>query len=354
MSGYIDELVEQALTNPNGAAAPNLVEDLFGDHRRVVGGGTFILDASEDVPCVWGRDDSVLWAAGEPLYIVGPAGVGKTTLMGQLVFARIGLADQVLDWPVEPGLGKLLYLACDRPQQIARAFRRLADEADREILDEQLAVWKGPPPGDIAAHPEMLLQLAQLAGADTIVVDSLKDVAIGISNDEVGAGLNNAVQRCIAAGIEVAGLHHQRKGQDGKKPKTLEDVYGSTWIPAGAGSVILLWGQAGDPLVEFVHLKQPAGEVGPLRVEHDHNTGRTSIFRGFEILRFLRNQPNGTTANAVARQWFEKDPNENECTKARRKLDNLVKLGHAFKRDGEVGGAGGSQPSRYFPVTQTA
>jgi hypothetical protein len=34
-------------------------------------------------------------------------------------------------------------------------------------------------------------------------------------------------------------------------------------ITAGAGSVVLLWGAAGDPIVEWRHLKQPAAEVGP-------------------------------------------------------------------------------------------
>lgn len=350
MSNYTDLIVEQVLNGASGAA-PTLVEDLFGDHRRVVQGGAFILDAPEDVPAVWGRDDAVLWASGEPLYIVGPAGVGKTTLMGQLVFARIGLEARVLDWPVAEGAGKLLYLACDRPQQIARAFRRLADPGQRDLLDERLLVWKGPPPGDLAAHPEMLMQLAELADAGTVVVDSLKDVAIGISNDEVGAGLNNAVQRCIATGIEVAGLHHQRKGQDGKKPKTLEDVYGSTWIPAGAGSVILLWGQAGDPIVELVHLKQPAAEVGPLKVEHDHNTGRSVVTRGFDMLRFLRNQPHGATATDAARQWLEKEaPVPNDVTKARRSLDSLVKKSLAHRKDPELGGSGGTSAARYFAV----
>src|SRR5688500_9512898 len=43
--------------------------------------------------------------------------------------------------------------------------------------------------------------------------------------------------------------------------------------PAGAGSVILLWGEPGGALVDLTHLKQPAGDVGPLRVFHDHATG---------------------------------------------------------------------------------
>ena len=89
----------------------------------------------------------------------------------------------------------------------------------------------------------------------------------------MGGNVNRAVQYVVVEGIEVVGLHHQRKGQGGAKPNGLEDVYGSTWLTAGMGSVVLLWGAAGDPNVELRHLKQPVAEVGPLRIEHDQLTG---------------------------------------------------------------------------------
>lgn len=343
---------EDAIEQARDELATERTPQALGD--RAMPGGAFILDVPTLAPAVWGRDDQVLWAEGEPLYIVGPTGVGKTTLVGQLVFARLGLIDpEVLGWPVTAA-ERILYLACDRPNQIRRAFRRLAHDDWREELDEHLVVWKGPPAQDIARHPESLLALAKAARADTVVIDSLKDVAIGISDDEVGAGLNNAVQRCIAEGVEVLGLHHQRKGQDGKKPKTLEDVYGSTWIPAGAGSVILLWGSAGDLVVEFIHLKQPAAPVGPLQIEHDHAAGRSSLYRGFDALRFLRNQPHGATAADAARQWFEKTaPTDNERKKAQRAFEGLVRKQLAHRQEGSTGGDGGAQGARYFATRAT-
>ena len=113
---------------------------------------------------------------------------------------------------------------------------------------------------------------------DTVFVDSLKDVAVGLADDETGSNVNAEHQRLIAAGIELVPLHHQRKASgDNKKPKKLDDVYGSTFLTAGCGSVILLWGQAGDPIVELRHLKQPAGEVGPLTLIHDHARGEIHI-----------------------------------------------------------------------------
>lgn len=318
---------------------------------RYVAGGGWVLDAPTTIPAIWGSDDQVLWSEGEPLIIVGPAGVGKSTLLHQLVAGRLGLlGGDLLGHPVKEGTGKLLYLASDRPQQIRRAMRRLFLPEHREALDERLIVWPGPPPEDLARHPDRLVCMCAEVGADTVVLDSLKDMAIGISDDEVGAGLNSAIQRAIADDVQVASAHHQRKGkQDGGQPKSLDDVYGSVWLPNGSGSVVLLWGKAGDPIVELLHLKQPAETVGPLKIEHDHTTGRTALHRGRDLLTALRHAPTGLTTKDAARILTEKpDPNENDVAKARRQLDKFVRTGKAHRKDPVLGGPGGTEPARYI------
>ena len=70
------------------------------------------------------------------------------------------------------------------------------------------------------------------------------------------------------SGIQWVGLHHPRKqGNDGsKRVNSLDDIYGSGWLTKGTGSVVSLWGDAGDRVVELLHLKQPADTVGPLTV----------------------------------------------------------------------------------------
>src|SRR4051812_37882823 len=70
---------------------------------RLEPGGDFILDAPDTVPALWGTDDDVLWARGEALMLVGGPGVGKTTIAGQLVRGRLGLADDLLGYPVRAG-----------------------------------------------------------------------------------------------------------------------------------------------------------------------------------------------------------------------------------------------------------
>lgn len=321
---------------------------------RALPGGAFVLNQPEGVPAVWGAGDEVLWAQGESLLIVGPAGVGKTTLALQLVLSLVDVGrSDLLGHPVAalgPG-DRVLYLACDRPAQVARAMRRLVHPEHRALLDERLVVWTGPPPADFARHPEALAALAAKYRAGVVVIDSLKDVALGLSDDETGAGLNSALQRALAEGVEILALHHQRKGQDGRKPHKLEDVYGSTWITAGAGSVLLLWGQAGDPIVELRHLKQPAADVGPLTLEHDHLAGTTSVQAGFDALTCLRHAPSGLTALEVARVMLAgAEPDEVVRRKAKRKLDRLVSDGLAHRSEGRKHGTGGATSDRYHAV----
>src|SRR4051794_35137540 len=83
--------------------------------KRSRNGASFVLDAPSDVPAIWGTGTEVLWADGEALTIVGSQGVGKSTIIQQLVRARLGVGNgEVLGYPVEPGSGRVLYLACDR------------------------------------------------------------------------------------------------------------------------------------------------------------------------------------------------------------------------------------------------
>ncbi len=238
---------------------------------------------------------------------------------------------------VESSTQPVLYFAADRPRQIRRAFRRLFSDVDRSALSDRLLVHTGPPPFDLSRNPRALVEFATKAGVGpggTIVLDSLKDCARDLSKDEAGNAINQALQHAVAARIEVVGLHHQRKAQaDNKKPRTLADVYGSVWITAGAGSVVLLWGDAGDLRIELLHLKQPQDDVGPLELVHDPDAGTVTLDASVDLLHLAKTVPGGlTAAGAASTVYRTKAPDRNQVEKLRRRLDALERGGKLRRR----------------------
>jgi len=321
---------------------------------RVHDGAAFLLAEDETPPAIWGSGDDILWARGEALIIWGPQGVGKTTVAGQLLAGTLGILPEVLGLPVVPTDKRVLYLAMDRPKQARRSLRRLFKPEHAEILRERLVIWTGPPPADFAVVPETMLEMATMFGADVVFVDSLKDAAVGLAKDEVGAGYNRARQLALAEGIEVVELHHPRKaGENGAKPDGINDMYGSTWIPSGAGSAILLWGEAGDAMVEFHHRKQPMNTVGPFKIEHDAHAGLSTVHvddRHDLVALARRCATTGVSAkDAAAALNDTAAPNERQTAAARRKLQDLEKKGMLVVRD-SVGSGGRGNATLWFPA----
>jgi replicative DNA helicase len=316
-----------------------------------VPGGDWVLDAPTDVPAVWGSGERVAWSVGEPAILVGPPGVGKTTIAQDLMLAMTGVRPgPVLGLRVRPVERPILYVAADRPTQAQRSMRRMLGSAFREALNARLLVHRGPLPTLLTEDPRALQRYAERLGVGTVVLDSLKDVAADITKDEGGNAINLALQTLVASGIEALVLHHQRKGAAGeaRKPRGLDDVYGSALITAGAGSVLLAWGDAGDPIVELSHLKQPAVDVGPLEVAIDHDAGSVSLVEGKDALSILRSMPSGIEVRPMAVRLYGSDGRK-EVEKARRKLNALRDDGLAFLRDGPDGG-----PGTYFATPPDA
>lgn len=325
--------------------------------REPVDGATFILDAEPDPEPVWGTGQSVLWAKGEALLIVGPQGVGKSTAAQQIALRRAGLREPALyGYDVAPDDRRVVYLAMDRPAQIRRSLRRMVDEDDRAGLKERLSVWEGPLPVSVLSGPSALADgIADAFGTDvgTVVVDSYKDLAPGLSEDSVGAALNSAMQEVLARGVEWLGLHHQRKANTGNgRPERLEDVYGSVWLTAGTGSVLGLFGQPGAATVEGTHLKQPAERVGPLHIRHDHSGGRSgSVDVEGELLALLADSGEaGVEVDKVAAAFFG-GTDKNAKARASRALHRLgAQLGTVEETPGKRGGVGGGGSSARISI----
>lgn len=243
-------------------------------------GGSFIRSLPEITEAVWGGGTDVVWAKGEPLMLASATGLGKTTLSQALFKAghRIDGMDAVLGLPVVEFERPSLYVAADRPAQIARAMRRIVKGQSDEWLDKWLQWYHGAPLYSLS-NPEWADQMAEDAlamGVGQVFIDSLKDVTTGLISDEVGQAISRAINRLVAEGIEVVVNHHTRKGGAGDRTtlKTLEDIYGSNLITGSLGSVIALNGKAGDTVVTVEQLKFPdSGGIDQMECTIDKELG---------------------------------------------------------------------------------
>jgi hypothetical protein len=254
-----------------------------------------LLDTSEFLyPAGDGADDTVLLGKGdEILHIAGQAGiacsmtgVGKSTLGQNYVLHRARVFDGTfLGLAVHPlGEGEaILYVAADRPTQIRRSFRRMVSASEAEALREHLVMWWGPLPFVLNDGPlrlvEFVREVERRRGVKIVevILDSLKDVTSGLHKPEGAEAVAHAFTSTVAEGIDLLALHHDRKTEKGKKRTTanitIDDVYGGTFLTAGAGNVWYLLGAPGAETFSLLHLKQAAEPVGPLAVTHDHRSG---------------------------------------------------------------------------------
>lgn len=247
--------------------------------------GVAFLESGIDSDPLWGTGSDALMAPGQGSMVFGTDGAGKSSIMQQVVFARLGLDDdEVLGFPVEQSDQTVLYLALDRPEQIRRSIGRMVDLTNttvRDRLKRKLVVWRGALPFHCDLDPKAFADWIMQVGGDDlglVIADSVKDMVSSCTEDSAGMGFNDTVQHITTRGVEFGCCHHNRKpNATNARPRKLADVYGSRWITAGLGSVLNIW-KLDDHRRELTQLKTPYGNpIEPVEYTDDYRHGVSTM-----------------------------------------------------------------------------
>lgn len=275
----------------------------YGDAAAVDGFEFMFGEIAEDVP-LWGDGDHLLWTEGGGLMIPSDQGLGKSFTAQQITLGRLGLGPgDLLGLTLHPLAQEkiIVYLALDRPRQIARSMARLfKTEEEREVARQRLRIWTKPVPVDVLGGTHAFADwLQETFGSNIgdVIVDSVKDLTpANLSNGEVGQALDMAWKECRARGMSTLLLHHERKtgNEDSRANRlpSLDNIYGSVWLTSGMDSVLHIQGKQGANMVTYTHLKPIIELVPPVDAMHDQDKGRTHVIE-------LTKKPGGASADKI-------------------------------------------------------
>ncbi|MWB98311.1 AAA family ATPase [Agromyces seonyuensis] len=260
----------------------------YGDAAATSGFDFMFGETASDIP-IWGAGDDLLWAEAGGLMIPSDQGLGKSFTAQQVILGRLGFGPgHLLGQPIRPLREdrKVVYLALDRPRQIARSMARLfTSDEEQAAARERLGVWTKPIPIDILGDPYAFADWVQDTFGENVgdlVIDSVKDLTpANLSAGEVGQALDMAWKECRARGMSTFVLHHERKtGNEESRANrmpSLDNIYGSVWLTSGMDSILHIQGKQGDNLVRYTHLKAILNMLEPIDAVHDQENGRTDV-----------------------------------------------------------------------------
>lgn len=206
------------------------------------------------------------------MVVAGKQGVGKTQLTIQSLI-HMALGKTFLGWKIDtPRRVALLSMEMSSAEikHFQKEMNKILSPDERKLLQENFFII---PVGhsvlfDSSEDKKKVEQFIQQYHPEVIGIDSLsKTTMASLEESAVKNVLDFADKLRMEYDCSLIFIHHNRKGQVGnKRPKELDDVYGTFWITATATTVIGMWQNQQTGEIEINYLKVRLAEAPKTQV----------------------------------------------------------------------------------------
>lgn len=194
------------------------------------------------------------------LILSGPPQVGKSQLSFRFA-EKMAKGEDFLNWKI-PQSARTMYVSMEMPhEEMHHMITTTMTVENHELLRDNVLIM--PIGSSVHLSSKMaqheLNKVIEEFQPDGIIFDSFgKGVGDEITSDKIVLETLDYVDRTIRGeyGSFAWFIHHPRKAQVGnKKPRTLDDLYGSMFIGAGVSTGIGLWPGQGHIEVDCLKLR---------------------------------------------------------------------------------------------------
>lgn len=231
-------------------------------HRRISGYSiSELIKAEINLDVVWGNSETCLLYQGGSGLVAGAPGVGKTQFgLGLSLSVCLGMS--FLNGEISKSR-RVGYFSMEMgfpswKKLITRRISKLPSE-QLQRLEQNFIQF---PVGHRLSRQEIEMAIEEYQ-LDGVVFDSLSSLTGKLRDDDTMAEFfdwDESIRRSF--GCFTWYIHHNRKATgDNKRPKQLDDVYGSFLITARPDSVLGLYRQDSSKPIEYFGLKVRNGET---------------------------------------------------------------------------------------------
>lgn len=237
------------------------------------------------------HDVTIDWAVRDLVHkkgivtLVGPPGVGKSQLTIRFMEA-MAKGQDFLKWKIDKP-SKMLFLSFEMPHEEIKYFTDVMNiQETEEFMDNMYILPLGATMSLLdVANQGRIIDMVNRIKPDGVVIDSLGTAVGGNINDDTNIlkffhFLKFQLIRNFGCFVWL--IHHPRKSQVGnKKPDTLDDLFGSTYI-AGQSTTVMGLHRKGESL-ELSNTKlRMAPEFKPIKLRRTPDLN-FKIFEGLTL-----------------------------------------------------------------------